>query len=147
MSEWKAVPDYPTYEVSDEGDVRRGGRLLKATPHPKYGYRRVNLSAPGRKPRSVYVHVLVAELFIGPRPDGLEVRHGREGKLVNALTNLCYGTSAENKQDLVDQGEHHYAKRTHCKNGHEYTDENTYRTPNDPGTRYCRQCHRDRCKP
>ena len=36
------------------------------------------------------------------------------------------------------------AQQTHCKNGHEFTEGNTYLKPN--GTRACRTCHRDREK-
>jgi hypothetical protein len=34
------------------------------------------------------------------------------------------------------------ALRTHCKAGHEYTEQNTYRTRE--GHRQCRTCHRER---
>jgi hypothetical protein len=34
--------------------------------------------------------------------------------------------------------------KTHCKNGHKYTSENTYVTPK--GTRQCRTCQRDRAR-
>lgn len=32
--------------------------------------------------------------------------------------------------------------RTHCKNGHELTESNTYAPPGKPGSRYCRECRR-----
>ncbi len=36
------------------------------------------------------------------------------------------------------EGGSNNAKKTHCLQGHEYTEENTYRFPQ--GNRYCRQC-------
>ena len=33
---------------------------------------------------------------------------------------------------------------SHCKNGHEYTEQNTYRTPSAPHLKKCRKCHLDR---
>lgn len=37
-----------------------------------------------------------------------------------------------------------YAKRTHCKNGHELNIENIYRWSGNPNARMCRKCHRER---
>ena len=33
-------------------------------------------------------------------------------------------------------------RRTHCRSGHEMTEENTYTRPSRPGTRECRECRR-----
>jgi hypothetical protein len=33
-----------------------------------------------------------------------------------------------------------WAERTHCKNGHEFTEDNIYRAPGSPNVRCCRQC-------
>ena len=35
---------------------------------------------------------------------------------------------------------HHYSRRTHCKNGHEFTEDNTLRRGNE---RVCRACKRE----
>lgn len=44
---------------------------------------------------------------------------------------------------LKDAGER-AARRTHCRNGHEMTAENTYTRPSRPGTRECLTCkHND----
>lgn len=34
------------------------------------------------------------------------------------------------------------ARRTHCRNGHEMTEDNTYIRPSRPGSRECRECNR-----
>jgi len=62
------------------------------------------------------------------RPDHLELVTGR--------ANLLCGTG------FVAQR----AAQTHCKHGHEFTDENTYRDPKLPKTRACRTCRTQRAK-
>lgn len=47
-----------------------------------------------------------------------------------------------NADDKMSKGRHHLAKRTHCRNGHEFNEQNTYmRSSND---RACRVCQRNR---
>lgn len=64
----------------------------------------------------VHVHVLVALVFYGPRPDGLEVRHLDGNKLHSSADNLRYGTNAENNADKLlhgsmPSGANHYRHR------------------------------------
>lgn len=59
-----------------------------------------------------YVHNLMLEAYVGPRPAAHEARHLNSDSLDNALTNLAWGTRAENAADRN-------ARRTHCKRGHE----------------------------
>lgn len=104
---WKPVVGHPGYEVSDLGRVRsidrqtlvvRKGKLLRPG-RASHGYPTVAL---GRQSRTV--HSLVAEAFIGPRPEGQEVRH-LDGDRSNAsLSNLRYGTPKENGADRVRHG-------------------------------------------
>ncbi len=59
----------------------------------------VNFSKPGMtKQVRHYVHQIVAKVFIGPKPKGLEVMHKDETKDNNRVTNLKYGTHSENLQ-------------------------------------------------
>ena len=71
--QWRPVPSFPAYEVSDEGNVRRGGRQLRRhTGKNNYWY--VQLWKNGTaKYRTV--HSIVAEAFLGPRPKGAHVSH------------------------------------------------------------------------
>lgn len=101
MTDWQSVPAFPNYEVSDAGQVRnRYGHVLK---HEivKGGYHRVSLSGP-RGSRHFLVHVLVAQVFVGPKPPGLEVNHEDGDKDNNAATNLTYVTPAENIRHSLD---------------------------------------------
>lgn len=77
-------------------------------------------------------HRWAYEHFVGPIPEGLHLDHlCRVRRCVNPA-HLEPVTLAEN----VRRGER--ATKTHCKNGHEFTPENTIRR-NKPG-RECRTC-------
>lgn len=110
---WLPVPGYEGfYEVSDLGRVRslphetasglRGGRMLKPF-RDKDGYLRVGININGAKLQRP-IHQLVLLAFVGSMPPGQQTRHGPGGKLDNRLTNLCYGTSAQNKADQDRDG-------------------------------------------
>ena len=82
-------------------------------------------------------HRVAYELTNGPIPDGLEldhlcrVRHCVNPSHIEAVThreNTLRGTGPIP----------HRARQSHCKHGHEFTPENTYRLPN--GCRHCRTC-------
>jgi len=116
---WKAIPDFPAYEVSSHGRVRsfhkriRGKgytweavdtpqRLLKGGTKPS-GYRFVLLCKDGTQ-RNVMIHQLVAEAFLGPCPEGLEICHNDGNPANNDLGNLRYDTHQANMQDAIEQG-------------------------------------------
>ncbi|QMP18239.1 hypothetical protein RpY1_027 [Ralstonia phage RpY1] len=85
------------YEVSDEGEVfslRLQRRLV--AKQTKRGYFQVHLRDSVGKEFSRSVHVLVAEAFIGPRADGVQVNHIDHNKANNRLSNLEYVTGVEN---------------------------------------------------
>lgn len=148
---WRSVPGTSgSYEVSNLGRVRsvpritrggqqRGGRIMALSTHPA-GYRYVALYYDDKKRRRV-VHQLVAEAFIGPRPDGLFVCHSDGDPSNNAATNLRYDTPGENIRDCVRHGRHFWANKTHCPQGHPYERYADLRY----GRRYCSECHRLRC--
>jgi hypothetical protein len=68
-------------------------------------------------------------------------RHLDDDMSNNHLSNLRYGTPAENCQDMFDHGRSYWLNREACVNGHPWTEENTYRLK---GRRYCRPCGRKR---
>jgi hypothetical protein len=89
----------------------------------------------GRK--TVYVHDLVLEAFVGPKPPEGDVRHGQLGPLDNSLENLCYGTRSDNIYDCIADGNHPQASKTRCPEGHCYDGVGRRRS----GTyRYCKRC-------
>jgi len=120
--EWRPVVGYEgLYEVSNKGKVQsltrlveqKGrypkimkGRILK--PHfrnKNYSntYLAVRLSKNSRT-TSFNIHTLVAEAFIGPRPEELQVCHGALGKYENSIDNLSYGTARKNAEDRDRDG-------------------------------------------
>ncbi|QLF83603.1 HNH endonuclease [Gordonia phage RedWattleHog] len=151
---WLPVVGYEgRYEVSSVGRVRsldhvvmrsngrplhRKGQMLTATLHrAKGGYLRVTIDG---KPRSV--HVLMAEAFCGPRPSPAhEARHLNDSALDNRIENIAWGTRSDNLHDLVRNGKHFQASKTHCPHEHEYTPENTLVSG---GRRNCRTCRGQR---
>lgn len=141
MTTWLPVARAPQYEISDHGAVRRDGRILKPTPNDS-GHLRVSLSTRGRN-SSAYVHHLVAEAFIGPRPVGMKVCHNDGSPGNNAASNLRYDTQAENIRDQVRHGVHRNARKQRCHKGHPFDGVNTWVSP-DGSRRRCRACDYER---
>jgi NUMOD4 motif/HNH endonuclease len=103
MTRWLPVPGHKPYEVSDDGRVRRNGRILKMRSHPS-GHLFVSLSKyPYRKEASVARLVLLA--FIGPPPKGTESRHYPDRDPTNnRLSNLSWATRRTNVLDRIEHG-------------------------------------------
>lgn len=92
----------------------------------RYGY--AAFSASGR---TFGGHRVLYELLIGPIPPGLTLDH------------LCRNTSCVNPAHLEPvtlQENIARCRTTHCKAGHEFTDENTYLYRR---RRHCRTCRRE----
>jgi hypothetical protein len=100
---WDSVVGFEgLYEVSDQGQVRRAGRVLR-DQHVPGGYRKVQLWKDGR-PHNRLVHCLVAEAFLGPVPVGQEVNHRDGDKTHNAVSNLEYLTRSDNNRHAYRTG-------------------------------------------
>ena len=104
------------------------------------GYGRIGLGGTAR-----LVHRVVYELEVGPIPDGMEVRHTCDNPPCCNPAHLLPGTHAENMADMVERGRHvprpAHDERTHCKNDHPFTEENTnWMSP--PGRRPYKRCRR-----
>jgi len=157
LEQWKPVNGCEgIYEVSSHGRVRSvdrtitlsdgqvrhlEGKVLRTPPLQKTGYPFVNLCIQGKK-KNRTVHSLVAEAFIGPRPEGAEVCHNDGIKTNNHVDNLRYGTSRENELDKVRHGTHYSAAKTHCLRGHELFAENISPGSAKRGRRKCLACGR-----
>lgn len=90
---WAPIPGYEHYEVSDDGRIRRGERILAT--HNNAGYQ---CFCPKRA-KHLLVHRAMAMAFLGPAPfANAEVRHIRGGRL-NFLGNLAWGSRADNAED------------------------------------------------
>jgi hypothetical protein len=99
---WRKIEDWPEYEVSSWGNVRRGDDLLQQGD--VHGYRNVNLSK-GETRKTFRVHRLVAEAFLGPAPfDGAMVAHNDGNKTNNRISNLRWASALENQADSIRHG-------------------------------------------
>jgi hypothetical protein len=97
-----------------------------------------NYKDPATK-RNLPAHVYAWEQANGPVSEGHELHH------------LCHVRSCVNLAHLqmLTPTEHHRAhglEVTHCPQGHEYTEENTYYSNEGNGHRRCRTCHRDQMR-
>lgn len=104
--------NYPGYYVSQSGYVMGPGCLGKDTgikksySNDKYGHQVVDLYVNNKRIHK-YVHRLVAEAFI-PNPKKYpEVRHIDGDPNNNEVTNLCWGTHADNINDAKQHGTFH----------------------------------------
>jgi hypothetical protein len=74
---------------------------MKGSKGNRYGHRKVILGGHGK---SAWVHRLVLRAFVGEPPTGHISRHLDGDPTNNALTNLKWGTPAENNADMVRHG-------------------------------------------
>ncbi len=120
---WKPVVGWEGfYEVSNHGQARSLDRILPCpnnqgrmstrffegrTLRPKltmFGYHTVALCRGGKMSHK-FVHRLVVEAFIGPKPSEVhEVAHGNAIRTDNHISNLRWATKRENGQDKVMHG-------------------------------------------
>lgn len=151
---WAPIRGYEgAYEVSSLGRVRslpggkRRGKVLK--PGKVCGYPTYGLSAGVGQKRRYRVYLLVAAAFIGPRPDGLEVCHNNGDKSDNRAVNLRYDTRNANGRDALIHGQYRWVGKTHCIQGHEFTEANTYlrvtlsSDGHEKHHRSCRTCRKE----
>jgi hypothetical protein len=91
--EWRPIAGTADrYWVSSLGRVRGPkGNILKPAPN-SHGYPRCVASPRGR----CFVHILVAEAFIGPRPVGMVINHKDMDPSNPAANNLEYITRSQN---------------------------------------------------
>lgn len=123
--EWRDVPGWEgLYKVSTGGVVRSEDRLCKAKAGGtalrqgkelvavrKAGrYLAVSLSRDGEK-KQVPIHDLVAAAFIGPKPPQHQTRHWDDDLNNNVVTNIVYGTAAENSEDMTRNGKRRRGER------------------------------------
>lgn len=101
METWVPVPGFNDYEVSQGGVIRRAvkgrwpaGKVLRPGSQTN-GYQVVMLWRD-RRQHARRVHSVVAEAFLGPRPEGHDVNHRDCDRTNNAASNLEYLTRAEN---------------------------------------------------
>lgn len=119
LEQWRDVVGFEgLYQVSNLGRVKSLDRIV---PHPTGGPKklkgrvlRTTLSGmrlavtlwKGGIGTVIQVHRIVAKVWLGPCPDGMEVCHGLNGHLDNSVSNLRYDTHTNNLLDRRRDGTH-----------------------------------------
>lgn len=131
IEKWKKIEGFETYEVSNKGRVRRNAhvrcdkrgrifRIRETIIKPELthnGYQRVGLYRQGKLYHK-RVATLVAEAFIGRKPEGKEIDHADGCKTNNVVDNLRYVTHKENVNNpvTVERRKAYYQRRKQMKN-------------------------------
>lgn len=111
MEEWRTIPDWPKYQASSLGRIRRAianqgtfaGRLLKSWVNNN-GYSVTRLYDRDVE-KTLFVHALVCAAFHGPRPSPkMTVAHLNGVRSDNRAENLQWKTQADNHADKVRHG-------------------------------------------
>jgi hypothetical protein len=128
--EWRFIPGTEErYSVSSTGLIRaeakivwsvgrKGTRFSYEMPQKLMklsndgnGYPRCNTRVNGQSVM-IWSHIAVALAFIGPRPEGHDVRHLDGNPRNNHVSNIAYGTRAENIQDAKRHGTFRTGRKT-----------------------------------
>ena len=105
----KQIPGFPNYTICKDGIVI--GKAEKKQTLGKNGYRYVTLYSNNQS-KKLYIHRLLAELYI-PNPECKRtVNHIDGNKQNNCLTNLEWHTDSENIKHAYDNGLNHGSKIT-----------------------------------
>jgi hypothetical protein len=83
--------------------ARRRGRILRIAVNDR-GRPCVEFWKDGKRRPGIKVHRLVLEVFVGPRPEGLECCHWDGNRKNNRLENLRWDTRASNEADARRHG-------------------------------------------
>lgn len=127
--EYRTVPGFPGYRAGDDGSIWScwgntgwGEHGLTnvwkrvSTPPGAKGYLRCNMVNDGRI-KSVRIHRVILEAFVGPCPEGMECRHLNGIRTDNRLVNLAWGTRKENIDDKVKHANHGPRIKLYTHNG------------------------------
>jgi len=93
--------------------------------------------------KTISAHRFAYQLAKGSIPAGMVVCHSCDNPACCNPDHLWLGTRSDNQRDMVAKGRDAKTRKTHCPQGHAYSDENTevYRN-----WRYCRTCQKARKK-
>lgn len=104
---FKPIPSFDNmYEINENGTVIRNAKTKKNLTifldmhHSKTGYYATFINFKGIV-RRLMIHMAVAEAWIGPRPEGLEVDHIDRNPHNNDYHNLRYVTHSEQMKNRI----------------------------------------------
>lgn len=91
---------------------------------------------------TVMAHKLIYEALVKVVPDGHQLHHTCSNKNCVNPDHLELMTPADHAKTPGHPSQVNAAK-THCSNGHEFTEENTYWRQDRPGSRLCKECRKE----
>lgn len=98
--------------------------------------------------RTLPTHRLSFCLDVGPIPKGLHVCHHCDNKRCIRPDHLFLGTPSDNMRDAVKKNIFTTRSTIHCKKGHFFSPENTYRYKDASGKQHrsCRVCVKNKSR-
>lgn len=103
LEKWREVIGYPGYLVSSMGRIMGLKKTILKPAPDQDGYLTISAYKKGKK-KTKRVHHLVAEAFIGPRPDGYFACHVNGRNQDNRSLNIEYATPKKNVEDSRKHG-------------------------------------------
>lgn len=123
MEEWRPIPGFPMYDVSNRGRVRSHRRRERVWRNPRSNMRDEPVvlrgsicqrgyvwhclrKEVGEKPVRIAAHRLVASAFLGDKPSSLhtDVAHNDGDPGNNVVENLRWATHRDNSMDMRAHG-------------------------------------------
>lgn len=115
-SGFRQIPGFPRYAISEDGVILSVCRYGKCRPSRLWSEAR-RISTRSKRCgypavviwndngiRQACVHTIVLETYVGPCPDGYECRHLDGCRTNNHVSNLAWGTRADNHRDQIRHG-------------------------------------------
>jgi hypothetical protein len=90
----------------------------------------------------VLAHRYSYEMFVGPIPESMQVRHTCDNRTCVNPSHLELGSHQDNMDDRTKRGRHHNANKTHCIHGHDF--ETNTRWNHNGTKRDCEICYQNR---
>lgn len=100
---WKTIEEFPTYEISTSGKIKRKNSSKVRKPFDNHGYDVVGLNVNGTQINRL-VHRLVATTYLPNPMNKTEVNHIDGDKRNNCVSNLEWVTASENLKHSYDTG-------------------------------------------
>ncbi len=120
---FRPIKSHDGYAVGDDGSVwscketgrgkshdEKHWRPMGQSKHTRSDYRVVTFYSHN-KGSTQFVHRIVLEAFVGPRPLGMVVCHEDGNPVNNRLTNLRWGTRKENEADKERHGRRRHGEK------------------------------------